>query len=227
MNTANASEFVKTHIRYVWEAPESADERTVATEAVAALYSIASGWIDILALEARIGFYDQRVLTEAQARPAEPYHLLRSTAVGDTRIKPQYRPIEMQASVLDVAAAGSWVDAKLSEVRVDESCYEPSLRELLVVGLRAQLPGNDSSEQLRVSCYAGEIDVTTEGGWVAAPADPPGVPDPISLRLTNLDGALRMILEIMWSPWASDTEPVAPVREGLARLEARGWRTDE
>jgi hypothetical protein len=78
-----------------------------------------------------------------------------------------------------------------------------------------------------MSCYAGEIEVPVDQGWVTAPVDPPGVPNPVALRIANLDGALRLILEVFWSAWAAEPEPVAPIRDGLLRLRDRGWRVDE
>jgi|ERR1044071_8182902 hypothetical protein len=227
MIIANASEFVKAHTRWIWEAPEHADERTVAVEAVAAVFDAAGGWLDIAALEARIGLYDHEIFTEADTRPKDAFHLLRSQSIEHVRIKPMYRPIESVTAVLNTAAAIAWVEAALSDVQISERRYEPSLRELLVAGSRARLPESDSSERLRIRCYAGEIEVPVDHGWVTAPSDPPGVPNPVALRLANLDGILRLVIDVFWSPWAEETEPVPAIRDGLIRLETRGWRADE
>jgi hypothetical protein len=227
MSIVNASEFVKTHIRWIWEAPDDEDERVVAAEAVTALFALAEGWIDIIALEARLGLYDHEILTEAQLRPPEPFHLLHVQPSGEARIKPTYRPLESQASTLDAATATTWIDAKLLATPVPESRYTPSLRELLLAGSRVRLPEDVPGKLLKVSCYAGEIDVPVDSGWVTAPSTPPGVPSPISLRITNLDGLLRLVLEVFWSPWASAPVAVAPIRDGLARLKTRNWRLDE
>lgn len=227
MTTVNASEFVKTHIRWLWEAPEDADERVVATEAIMALLAIAEGWLDIVALEVRLGLYDHETFTEAETRLPEPFHLLQVEPSGDVRVKPMYRPAESRTSILNSATATTWVDSMLLSAPAPEARFTPSLRELLVAGSRVRLPNSTSSERLRVSCYAGEIEVPADRGWVVAPTNPPGVPNPVSLRVTNLDGLLRLVLEVFWSPWASDPEPVAPIRDGLLRLQARGWRADE
>ena len=226
MTIVNASEFVKAHFRWIWEAPEDTGERTVAAEAVTALFVLAEGWLDIVALEARLGLYDREIFTEAQARPRDQFQLLRLEPANHVRIKPMYRPTEARTATLDAATAASWVDSKLAEETAPDARYELSLRELLVAGSRARLPDSVSSEPLTVSCYAGEIEVPVDRGWVTAPAHPPGVPNPVSLRIANLDGALRLVLEAFWSPWAGDQAPIPPIRDGLLRLAARGWHAD-
>jgi hypothetical protein len=82
-------------------------------------------------------------------------------------------------------------------------------------------------ETLKIGCYAGEVEVPIDDGWVAAPSDPPGIPDPVTLEITNTDGALRLILEVFWSPWAAAPDPPLAIREGLSRLQARGWHVDQ
>lgn len=227
MNIVNASESVKTHIRQIWEAPEDADERAAASEAVAALFALAGGWLDIVALEIRLGLYDRETCTEAGMRPGEPFHLLRAESVQNVRVNPTYRAMESRTKTLDACAAVTWVNDMLSQASIGDARYEPSVRELLVAGLRARLPGSVTSDSLKVSCYAGEIEIPVDRGWVTAPATPPGVPDPVSLRITNLDGALRLVLEVFWSAWANAPEPSPAIRDGLSRLHARGWRVDE
>jgi hypothetical protein len=227
MSIVNASEFVKTHIRRTWEAAEDANERTVAAEAVAAVFAAADGWLEVVALEASLGFYDREIFTEAADRPQQPWQLIRLQGADQVRVKPMYRPIESWTSAIDATSACAWIQAKLSETEAPSERYEASLRELLVSGSRVRLPGAASSESLRLECYAGAIDVPVDRGWVTAPFAPHGVPDPVSVRLTNLDGALRLTIDVFWSAWASAPEPVPAIKDGLARLEARGWREDE
>ena len=122
----------------------------------------------------------------------------------------------------------AWLDRKLADARSLDERYEPSLRELLIAGSRVRLPdGVAAARMLTVSCYAGEIEIPIDHGWVTAPADPPQVPDPIAIRLANLDGAVRLVLEVFWSAWAGDAAPVASIRDGLSRLTNRGWRSDD
>jgi hypothetical protein len=227
MNIVNASEFVKAHFRWKWDAPEQADERASTTEAIAALFALTREWFEIVALEIRLGIYDRETLTEASMCPREPFHLLRADSVFNVRVDPLYHSIESRTSILDAEAATAWIDCKLSEARPSDPRYEPSLRDLLVVGSRVRLPGVLTNAPLSVSCYAGEIKVPVDCGWVTAPSVPPGVPDPVSVRITNFYGALRLVLEVFWSAWASEPEPVMPIRDGLLRLRDRGWGVDE
>lgn len=225
MNTVEASESPQTHIRWNWEAPENADEHATAAEAVAALFALTDGWLDIVGIEIRIGLYDHEIFTEASLRPSAAFHLLRLDSSPNVRIDPTYCPIESRTSLLDASATTAWLDSKLSEVQRDAR-YEPSLRELSVAGSRARLPAPTLAEALTLRCYAGEIEVPIDHGWVHAPTAPDGVPDPVSLRIANLDGALRLVLEVFWSPWADAPERPQAIRDGLSRLEARGWHVD-
>jgi hypothetical protein len=226
MNIVEASESPQTHIRWSYEAPENADEQAVASEAVAALFALADGWLDIVALEIRIGLYDHDTLTEASLRPSAPFHLLRRDSDSDVRVDPTYRPIESRSSVQDTSATIAWLGGTFSEVHCDAR-HEPSLRELSIAGSRARLPAPTPAETLTVRCYAGEIEVPVDHGWVHAPTVPDGVPDPVSVRITNLDGALRLVLEVFWSPWADAPERPQALRDGVLRLRDRGWRVDE
>jgi hypothetical protein len=227
MTTVNASEFVKAHARWIWEAPENVDERATAIEAVETLFALATGWIDIAALEIRLGFHDRETLTEARTRPNDPFQLLSAQPLLPVRVKPMYEPMESRVPVLDASAAIAWVDAKLTQARIPDERYEPSLRELLIAGSRVRLPDSGSTDTLTVSCYAGEVEVLVDRGWVTAPCDPPGVPNPVSIRIANLDGVLRLVLEVFWSPWADGSEPAAAVRNAISRLGARGWHSDQ
>lgn len=224
MNIVEASESPQLHVRWTWEAPENADEQASASEAVAAVFALADGWLDIVAIEVRLGLYDREIFTEASLRPSAPFHLLRRDP-SSVRVDPTYRPIESKTTVLDARTASAWLDSKLSELQHDAR-YEPSLRELNVVGSRARLPVGSPPQALRLTCYAGDIEVLVDDGWVHAPMAPDGVPDPVSLRIANLDGALRLVLEAFWSPWADAPERPQPIRGGLSRLEARGWTMD-
>lgn len=227
MSIVNASEFVKTHIRWTWETSENANERAIMTEAVTALFALADGWLDVVAVEIRLGIYDSETFTEASTRPPAPFHLLRADSAVNVRVEPTYRSIESRTSVLDAASTTAWIDRHLADSSVADARYAPSLRELLVAGSRTRLPDAGTSEALRVSCYAGEIEVPIDHCWVTAPRNPPGVPDPVSLRITNFDGQLRLILEVFWSAWADDPERPAPTRRGRSRLHDRNWRVDE
>jgi hypothetical protein len=223
MNIVEASEAPQTHIRRNWEARENADEHEVASEAIAALFALADGWLDIVSLEIRIGLYDNDTFTEASLRPTAPFHLLRRDSQSEVRVDPTYRSVESRSSVLDTSATIAWLDGIFAEAHRDAR-HEPSLRELSVAGLRARLPAAAEAETITVRCYAGEIEVPIDHGWVHAPTVPDGVPDPVSLRITNLDGELRLVLEVFWSPWADAPERPQAIRDGLARLDARGWR---
>ena len=227
MSIVDASEAPQAHIRWTWETPENADERAVAAEAVTALFALANGWLDIVALEVRLGLYDREIFTEASTRPRDPLHLLRRDSAPNVRVKPMYRPAESRTSILNAATAIAWIESKLIEARVGDGRHEPSLRELLVAGARVRLPDSVTTEPLRVSCYAGEIEVPVDHGWVTAPRNPPGVPDPVSVGITNLDGQLRLVLEVFWSAWADDPERQASIRDGMSRLHHRDWRIDE
>jgi hypothetical protein len=227
MNIVNASEFVKAHFRWRWDAPEEADERASTTEAIAALFALTREWLEIAALEVRLGIYDRETLVEASMSPREPFHLLRANSAFNVRVDPLYHSIESRTSVLDAETATAWIDCRLSEARPGDARYEPSLRDLLVAGSRVRLPGVTTSAPLSVSCYAGEIQVPVDCGWVTAPSVPSGVPDPVSVRITNLYGSLRLVLEVFWSAWAGAQDPVTPIRDGLLRLRDRGWRVDD
>src|SRR4051812_9021782 len=119
MNIVEASESPQTHIRRNWEAPENADEREVASEAVAALFALADGWLDVVSLEIRIGLYDHETFTEGSLRPNAPFHLLRRDSQFDVRIDPTYRSVESRTSILNTSAAIAWLDRIFSEVHGD------------------------------------------------------------------------------------------------------------
>lgn len=225
--TINASEIVKTHIRWVWDVPENIEQRVVAREVAGALFAMAGDWLDIVALEARVGLYDPNIFTEADLPFQIPWNLLRRDPSGDVQVEPRYRVVESLTSELDLATTIAWIDSQLAEARVSAETYEPSLRELRVAGARVHVPNDLDDEVVTVDCYAGEVQIPVDNGWVTVPATPSGMPSPITLRIDNFDGQLRLVLEVFWSLWASDPDPVAPIRDGLRRLEGRGWRQDE
>jgi hypothetical protein len=225
MTIANASESVKAHVWLRWEAPEDADERTNAHAAVAAVFALAGTWLELAAVEARIGLYDRTIFTEGSIMPREPYHILRSSS--NARVTPWYRSIESRIVTLDIEATTAWIASKLTEAHVDDARYEASLRELLVAGSRVRLPEGITGTTLSATCYAGEIAIPIDRGWVTAPTDPPGVPDPVAVRIANEDGVLSLTLELFWSPWEDELDRPSPLTDGLKRLAALGWTPDE
>jgi hypothetical protein len=96
MEIANASEFGKTHIRWISEPPEQVSERAIAAKGVAAIFAVANAWLDVTAIEIRLGFYDHQRLTEADIAPREPHHLLRLESPSTAPVHSAYRPVEAE-----------------------------------------------------------------------------------------------------------------------------------
>jgi hypothetical protein len=89
MNTVNASESVQAHVQWSWNAPEEADERASAVEAVDALLALADGWLENAALEIRLGTFDRERFTEAPMSLLDSYHLLCADVSSGVRIAPR------------------------------------------------------------------------------------------------------------------------------------------
>jgi len=219
MGNVNASESVKAHVRWTWEALDGATEREIAQQAVAAIFRVAEGWLEIVALEARLGLVDREAFIEAD-QPANPFQLLLEAGRDGVRVTPMYRTAEAQVAKLDEVAAQAWI-AEMLEEAMDER-YEASVRELLVAGQRVKI--SDGGRVLTLASSAGEVEIGTTDGWVSAPASPPGIPDPVALRIANEGGALRMILEVFWSIWTGEHDIAAAVQRAAASLERQGWQ---
>lgn len=228
--TARAEERPIERLRLEWEAPDGADERAVAAEAIAALFSVAGAWLDPLAIELRVGCYDREIFTEGKLRPDQPFQLLvHEPRPAEVRIKPIYDSVESRVPALSSHEVASWIERALSQSCGDDERYQMSLRELDVLASRVRLPGNEASDRLVLDCYAGTVAIPMERrdgvAWVTAPPAGYGVQQPVELSLENRDGYLRFAIDIYWSPWVGEIDrPGSALAEAVARLTKRGWQ---
>lgn len=234
-NTINIAHAYEHSIAYrvlLWDALEDADEAAIAKEAVGFLFAFTTSWLEPVALEARIGLYDREIFTEAAIKPPARFHmLLLDPAPPSVRVSPMYQPIVSRVASLNVDTAAAWIASKRAEANVADARYEVSLRGLLVPGCRVRLPDGVTGSTLSLTCYTGTIQVPIEhrdgGAWISAPQEPDGIPDSVSLRITNQDGGLRLILYVSWSPWVDELDQPSPLSDSLKRLEALGWTPNE
>ena len=228
---AHTSDHVAEHLRLEWTAPDGADERAVAAEAIAALGAFVGSWFEPLAIEVRLGCYDREIFTEGDASLPNAHHLLmREPLPAGVEIRPFYRVVESAAPFLSGDAVWTWVEGTLAQSCGEATRFETSLRDVYVHASRLTLPPRwGDGVQLPLECYTGTITVPIDywgdGRWIAAPPAPYGLYQPIVLSLDNVDGGLRFKIHVYWSPWVGELgRPESPLAQAVARLVARGWQ---
>jgi len=232
MKTATTGDYSKEYHRLEWPSPEGANQRVDADAAIDALFTLIDGWLEILALEVRVGCYDRETYTEAsELRPPQPYHLLvhepRPSGVSIDRM---YRSVESPQVEVTRVVAGLWLDKILSQSCGDTGRYETSLREIDILASRTALPSGWSGEEtLALECYAGTVTIPVQrgegGGVVMAPPAGYVVRQPVVISIENDDGALYLTVEVYWSPWVGELmRSGGSLAKGVALLESRGWR---
>jgi hypothetical protein len=217
-----------------WEAPDGADERTTAAEAVSALFSFTGSWLEPLAIALRVSYYDPEIFSAGEylvPNIPKPFHFLaRERRPEGVTIEPMYlRSIESHAPSLIKDTVQSWMDGALAQPWSDGTRFVTSLRELDVRASTVLLPpGWTDGDQLSLECYAGTVRIPLErrgdNAWVAAPSMRYGLDQPVVIKLENCDGWLRFSIDIYWSPWVEELDrPESPLAKAIGRLAARGW----
>ena len=226
--TARAEERTLERLRLEWEASAEADERSIATEAIAALLSFANTWLEPLAIEARVGCYDREIFTEGDTSPTNPFHILAAEPKpAAVRITPVYYSVESYAPALSSREVQSWVERALSQSCGEGDRFQISLRGLDVRASRTCVPAGWAGDSLAVECYAGTIAIPLEARdgavWVAAPPATYGLRQPVELSVENRDGYLRFAIDIYWSPWVGENRSAAQSARRRRRPPRGAW----
>ena len=225
--------WIESHL-WRWMQPEEADQRAIAGEAAAGLFAFLAGWIEPIALEARIACYDPEILGEAldAAPPGAPHLML---------VRDPVPP--------GVAAEGAYVDPVVSRVlRVDApqvdlwlaqaleppcgAGLETCLAELVVRSLAVALPPawrevdplllDDPVNRLSVPILRHH-----GAARVAGPPAGRNLYPPLAIALSNQDRELHLRVQVYWSPWEGEAaRPDSDLARAAARLESRGWQPD-
>jgi len=232
MKVATASEGPAAHLWMEWPSPEGSNQRNDASEAIDALFILTGDWLEVLALEVRVACYDREIYTETtELRLRQPYHLLvRKPRFADVSINQMYKEVvETSQAVISRTTTSSWIDKILSQSCGTAERYETSLREVDVLASRTLLPLEwGYSEALALECYAGIVTIRVQrcDGRGAVLAPPAGyiVRQPVVISIESIDDALRLTVNVYWSPWVGElTRPDSPLAKGIALLESRGW----
>lgn len=219
------------HLWLEWHAPEGSDQRANGTEAVDALFALVDGWMEILALEVRLGCYDRDIYTEAldQRLPRPHHRVVLEPRPAEVSVEPMFRAIETPVAAINRAATHAWLEENLAQPCGDRDRFEPSLRNIYILASLTALPPDWSDrETLALECSSGSatIPVRHHAGndWIAAPPSRPVVHQPVVISLASDDDALNLTIEVYWSPWVGQLAiPESPISCGVARLEERGW----
>ena len=218
-----------------WFPAEDADQRAIAREAVAGLFSFMTSWIEPVALEARFGCYDPEIFGEALDAPplAAPHHMLvRDPVDPAVEVKGAYlEPVVARAPRLDAFQVERWLAEGLEQPCGDPR-YQTCLVELLVRSMAIALPAAWQGEAaLRLDDPINRLTVAVERrgatAWVSGPPIGRNLYPPLNIALSNQDRELRLRVQVFWSPWEGEAaRPDSDLARAAARLEARGWEPD-
>lgn len=233
MTDAKTGELPTKTIILKWEPTGESDERASAGEMISALFDLIDGWLEPLAIETYAGCYDRAIFTEGSVHLPQPYHLLIREPLPDVCITPlHYRASEERRDLLVQETVSSWINELLAQSCGDPERYETSLRGLWVQASNVRAPRKSLLKDLMVLDYATgrtEVPIERRGdtGWISGPrADL--VPQPVAIDIANLDGWLRLAIEVFWSPWLAELNDAGGMlQQGIGRLFARGWKTSE
>jgi hypothetical protein len=198
-------------------------------EALAALSAFIGSWFEPLAIETHLGCYDREIFHPAKDAPSPFQMLVIEPRPAGVEIRPMYHSAESRVSALSAEAIEAWLHRALAQSCGDLSRYETTLCELEVRAAWVALPpGWTAGDELLLECYAGTVRVPivhrADAAWVATAPERFGLPLPIRIALDNIDGSVRFMIHVYWSPWVGElTRPGSPLAEAIMRLEARGW----
>ena len=194
------------------EHADAGDALGIAAPALDAMFALADGLLEPLALDAEIGWF----------HPGE----------GDFR--GYASPMEWRlepGGALDRAAADRFV-ARASDQRGPAGAIAcPFLLAFATVRARVFDPVAEGEDRLVLERDVGPGSLPLErderGVWVTAPADG-FVTAPVEIR-ARLDRELVEVhVAAHWSPWSEEDRPATrAVEEAVARVAATGWEVDE
>jgi len=210
------------------------DELGFGAMAVEALFALAAGLFEPLAVDAALACCDDETgypLSEPQ--PAAPFHQLRRDLVpADVDVEPIWIGARVErCPTLDRDALLEWLGRIL-----DRQCLEPGMRpgwvQLAVGAVALPLTGvvaDPGGDMLTVHLGGGVLRLPLErqaDGVVRVYAPSVSRLDivPFELTLSNEAGALRLNLMISWSPWIEpDGAGREQIRAAVDRLTGLGW----
>lgn len=219
-------------LRREWIAPADSSERALAHAAAEALVKFCSGWITPLAVEARIGCFDREArYAPASAKPPRPHQILRidrwpaGVELYHFYVEPEISSVPR----IERESLVTWIDRLLEQQCPDAARMEPTLLTLLLTACQIKLPRSFApGDSLVLGWREGTVTVpleTADGAvWAAGPRSMYPIRPPLSVELSNDDGAWRLDVNLYWTLWRGELEqPGSDLYQAVHRMEQLGW----
>jgi len=190
----------------------AADAVAMVGPALDALFALADGLFEPLALDAEVGwFYPAEGDFRGYASPME------------WRLEP--------GGIVDRAAAQRFIAHASDQRGPDAAIACPFVIAFATVRARVFEPVPDGEDRLVLQRDVGPgslpIERDERGLWVTAPAGG-FITAPIEIRARLDRELLEIHVDAHWSPWSEDDRPgTRAVEEAVARVAASGWEVEE
>jgi len=141
------------------------------------------------------------------------------------------KPQVSEVTELSREALMRWIENALNKNRNLPETYEPGLYNFSINAVRARIFDENiisDPSAFFVEARAGVIryplEKKTNIFWVYAPIKYYTSQPPLSLQVSNTEGALRVLIHIDWSLWSTPgTAENTALRQALSRIVNKGW----
>ena len=198
----------------------------IAAPALDAMFALADGILEPLALGAEIGWFDlEHGDFQGYARPME----WRLTGRG-SEDWPLPETLE-RVDRIDRAAADRFLSRATAHQPPAGSIACPFLLSFDAVRARVFEPVAEGIDRLRLLRDVGigslALERSAGGVWVSAPGEG-FITQPIEIRARLDREKLEVQVDAHWTPWSEEDRPgTRAVEEAVARVAASGWEVEE
>jgi hypothetical protein len=202
-------------------APDPTDPAAQA-EPVRAVLEAVGPVLEVLAVEAELGFLERDTGLFADEVPESPVRLAATATPPGVAVRASVaQPTLERLEGPSPAAVERWLRGALASVKAPPGTVT-AWRRLETRATAARLPPDAPAPELEALGPAPSR-VDARGRWCAGPIDVPGVREvpPVSLRLEQDAGTVRLELRVGWTPWAQ------PGSAGRAALDAARAALDD
>jgi hypothetical protein len=202
---------------------ETVDDRAGINELLAAMDTLASGWLIPLGVGMQFVYCDPAGYFEEKGAPERRNQLLRAGHIpANIRVTNTFfdDPVVHEISVIDDVAIRETVARRLSQPSPPGLVI--SLSEIWWTGVRARSPVCDEIELAAPDPVPVVSEIIDGERWCFGPTTSGQAGIPVWLRGTNSHFTTEISLEVLWDMWIGFPAGRALVDEGIERVLARG-----